>query len=310
MPVAPNHKVVLSSHNRTVNKSTVTSKSSSQNASTHSDENGFNIPTYRFVHRGDFNIEDCTNSLQTHVHSLRPKELIVEIDLPLCSSSNNVDLDVCERSLKLHCLTPKYSLDLPLPYPVRESDSHARFDKKQRRLLVTLVVIQETIQTISASTDIDMEPIDDETSHMNSTTNNDQEQSIEPLPTRSFSAIPFDYKQGHAHVALVLRIKAVDRTSFKLNNDGQHVTIELSSIGSGCYPLYYQLCLDFDQPLTFETNTDANNVTFNNDNVLIVLKKSMSNRKLTQFSSGTYRNEMKVNFVVDVYFLFSSLEFM
>ena len=32
---------------------------------------------------------------------------------------------------------------LPLPYPVRESDSHARFDKKQRKLLVTLAVIKE-----------------------------------------------------------------------------------------------------------------------------------------------------------------------
>ncbi len=141
---AQNHKVVLSSHNRIPNPSPSTAEINPPQTNTpRTDENGFTIPTYRIIHRGEFDMQDCTNALVPQVRSMRPKELLVDIDLPLCASSNNVDLDVCERSIKLQCDSPKYSLDLPLPYPVCESDSHARFDKKQRKLLVTLAVIKE-----------------------------------------------------------------------------------------------------------------------------------------------------------------------
>ena len=40
---------------------------------------------------------------------------------------------------------------------------------------------------------------------------------------------------------LVLYVKNVDKTSLKIENDGQHITIQLSSLGSGFYPLNHQL---------------------------------------------------------------------
>ena len=299
---AQNHKVVLSSHNRTVNSSPSTPAEKSQRNSVRTDENGFTIPGHRIVHRGEFDMQDCSNALVQQVHSMRPKELLVEIDLPLCQSTNNVDLDVCERSLKLHCDAPKYSLDLALPYPVRESDSHARFDKKQRKLLVTLAVIKEATTKVELHEDVDMEQTTEEPEPTSPTSSHQIVPSIETPPVQTYSAIPFDYKQGLVHLALVLQVKNADRTSLKIDNDGQHITIRLASSGSGCYPLSHQLCLDFDQPMTFQCADTATTTTFNDDNVLILLKKSTQNQALTQFFSGVSREDMKVNeFLISCY---------
>ncbi|CAF3406980.1 unnamed protein product [Rotaria sp. Silwood1] len=310
---AQNHKVVLSSHNRAVNPPPPsTNINSSETMKPCTDENGFTIPTYRIIHRGEFDMQDCTNSLVPQVRSMRPKELIVEIDLPLCASSSNVDLDVCERSLKLHCNSPKYSLDLHLPYPVRESDSHARFDKKQRKLLVTLAVIKETPSIIEVDTNIDMKETNEEPTETIPTTTTNEEPT-ETIPTTTATtnelaesiakpanitslSIPFDYKQGLAHLAIVLYVKNVDKTSLKLENDGQHITIQLSSLGSGFYPLHHQLFLDFDEPMVFDTTENSSTITFNDDNVLILLKKTSNDKQLTQFSSGINQEDMKVNY--------------
>ena len=285
-PNAQNHKVVLTSHNRSVDPLPVSSNSKT---TSHTDENGYTIPLYRIIHRGEYDMQDCTNSIVTQVRSMRPKELLVEVDLPLCASTNNVDLDVCERSLKLHCDSPKYSLDLSLPYPVRESDSHARFDKKQRKLLITLAVIKEISTVIEIDSDLEMdEPIE----IIPTATIIEPTMMNNPIPDNvTYSSIPFEYKQGLARVALVLNVKNVDQNSFKLDNDGQYLTIQLISLGSGCYPLHHQLCLDFDESGIFEI---ASSVTFNDDNLLILLKKTASNKTLTQFASGVTREDMKV----------------
>ena len=289
---AQNHKVVLSSHNRNVNTPPTTNLNSMQPNTPCTDENGFTIPTHRIIHRGEFDMQDCSNSLIPQVRSMRPKELLVEIDLPLCASTNNVDLDVCERSLKLHCDSPKYSLDLLLPYPVRESDSHARFDKKQRKLLVTLAVIKETPTIIEIDSHVDMDDVNEDVAEVTPETTTE-----EPMETPSnvtYIAIPFEYKQGLARVALVLYVKNVDENSLKIENDGQHITIRLSSFGAGFYPLHHQLYLDFDEPMLFETAEGASSVTFNDDNVLILLKKTSNNKSLSHFYSGVNCDEMKV----------------
>jgi hypothetical protein len=240
-------------------------------------------------------MQDCATSLAPQVRSMRPKELLIEVELPLCASSNNVDLDVCERSLKLHCDSPKYFLDLSLPYSVRESDSHARFDKKQRKLLITLAVIKETPIMIEIDSNIDMDDDTNEAPGEIIPTTTDEVVSTNETPANiNYTAIPFEYKQGLARVALVLYVKNVDQTSLKLENDGQHLTIQLSSLGSGFYPLHHQLCLDFDEPMLFDTTENASSITFNDDNVLILLKKTSNKKSLIQFSSGVNREDMKV----------------
>ena len=78
---------------------------------------------------------------QISVESTRPKELIVQIELPLCKSSENVVLDIFEKRLYLKSLDPNYLLDLKLPYPIKEGNAKAKFDKSRRCLNVNLPVV-------------------------------------------------------------------------------------------------------------------------------------------------------------------------
>lgn len=73
------------------------------------------------------------------VESTRPKELVVQIELPLCKSSENIILDIFEK--RLYLKTPNYLLDLNLPFPIKESNAKAKFDKSRRFLNVTLPVV-------------------------------------------------------------------------------------------------------------------------------------------------------------------------
>lgn len=69
----------------------------------------------------------------------RPKELIVQIELPLCKSSELLVLDIFEK--RLYLKSPEYLLDLKLPFPIREANAKAKFDKSRRCLNVTLPVV-------------------------------------------------------------------------------------------------------------------------------------------------------------------------
>lgn len=77
------------------------------------------------------------------MNAVIPKELIVEVHLPLLDSSANVQLDVLPRSLSLVCHKPsKYKLDVALPYSVLEDDGNATFDQSTRKLIVRLPVVR------------------------------------------------------------------------------------------------------------------------------------------------------------------------
>jgi hypothetical protein len=57
----------------------------------------------------------------------------------------DIALDVSERSLALKSIKVTkhhYNLEVVLPYPVNSNDGHAKFDKRQKQLIVTLPVIE------------------------------------------------------------------------------------------------------------------------------------------------------------------------
>jgi dynein assembly factor 2 len=105
-------------------------------------ETRFTVPKYTIINRGQSDLQDCVNDRQhTHVGSLRPKEICIEIDLPLCKNVSNVKLDIYEKHLHLESQKPYYRLDIDLPYPVNENDGNAKFDKAKKMLSVTLPVL-------------------------------------------------------------------------------------------------------------------------------------------------------------------------
>lgn len=97
---------------------------------------------FKLVYRGKF---ELLNHMQAEhenvvpVERNRPKELVVEMEFPTLASAAGIDLDVSELALKL--TTKGYEpLDLKLPFPVFEAKGSAKFDKKARKLVVTLPV--------------------------------------------------------------------------------------------------------------------------------------------------------------------------
>ena len=108
-------------------------------------EDKYQTPKYNIIHRGYLDFQDYRAAPDAK-QSLRPKELVVEILLPMIKSASSVDLDVLPKSLKLLSEKPaKYKLDLSLPYEVDDSNGSAKFDKSKNKLVVTLPVVPAKI---------------------------------------------------------------------------------------------------------------------------------------------------------------------
>ncbi|XP_076817103.1 protein kintoun-like [Clavelina lepadiformis] len=102
---------------------------------------GYIEPEYSIMHRGHFDIQNYRLAPDM-VYDTWPKELVINIDLPLLSAANCVNLEIFERRLHLDSVKPaKYKLDFELPYPVAENKGFAKFDKSRHRLTVTLEVL-------------------------------------------------------------------------------------------------------------------------------------------------------------------------
>ena len=98
-------------------------------------------PKYIIRYRSCSDIQDHIILSKDEVLSSRPKELVVEVELPLLDSAAGVDLDVQEQSLSLKKETkPKHYLLVTLPYPVDENQGTAKFDKSRKTLSVSLPV--------------------------------------------------------------------------------------------------------------------------------------------------------------------------
>jgi len=102
-------------------------------------------PHYKIVHRGYFDMLDLSyipGVVSKEASKNRPKELVVEIHLPKLKSAMSLKLDIFERKIILeskedHC---NYKLNVKLDYEVDRNKGNARFDKSQKKLIVTLEV--------------------------------------------------------------------------------------------------------------------------------------------------------------------------
>uniref|UniRef100_A0A1A9WBB2 Protein kintoun n=1 Tax=Glossina brevipalpis TaxID=37001 RepID=A0A1A9WBB2_9MUSC len=119
-----------------------------KNMSIKAKEPEHNVPKYSIKHRRDVDLSECTNELDAKLNITIPRELIVEIELPLLSSSAECQLDVTEKSVFLLSdrAGAKYRLDLQLPYVVDDKEGSARFDIDTRRLIITLPVVQPSTE--------------------------------------------------------------------------------------------------------------------------------------------------------------------
>lgn len=101
------------------------------------------VPEYKIVEQGVFDIADHTTRVGAPAPR-RPRRLNVTVYLDKAKSAADINLDVSERLLVIKP-DPKsdvrYSLELELPYAVNSQKGNARFDAKQRTLVVSLPVV-------------------------------------------------------------------------------------------------------------------------------------------------------------------------
>jgi len=104
----------------------------------------FTTPTYKLIHRKNSDIKDFAHLVES-TDATRPDELVVEIQLPLIKSANDIDVDIDETKLLLTTdpNAAKYKLELKLPYPVNEDGGSAKFDKPKRKLTLVLPVTEK-----------------------------------------------------------------------------------------------------------------------------------------------------------------------
>ena len=149
-------------------------------------EDEFATPKYVIKHRSEVDFQDYRNAPDSSP-SLMPKELVVEVDLPLLKSAAPVDLDIFERRLILKSTEPaKYKLDVVLPYPVDENLGSAKFDKGKRKLCITLPVVRSKVQADVPSVNGHSEHLDQvqangETPHMSGLMNDGAIPQSRPL---------------------------------------------------------------------------------------------------------------------------------
>lgn len=97
---------------------------------------------FQMIYRGKFELMHHMQAEHDNVVPAdrnRPKELVIEVEFPLATSAKGINLDVSETVVRVS--TELYDpLSIPLPFPVVEAKGSAKFDKKQRKLVVTLPV--------------------------------------------------------------------------------------------------------------------------------------------------------------------------
>uniref|UniRef100_A0A3P9HMN5 Protein kintoun n=1 Tax=Oryzias latipes TaxID=8090 RepID=A0A3P9HMN5_ORYLA len=96
-------------------------------------------PIYAVKYRSVIDLQDFRVSRES-ARSLRPKEIVITIDLPLLPTVNGIVVEVEEKRLLLESENPSYRLELNLSYPVDENNGKAKFNKHQRQLTITLPV--------------------------------------------------------------------------------------------------------------------------------------------------------------------------
>lgn len=242
----------------------------------------FTVPNYTIKYRSDVDIQEHGYNMHCKMNAVIPKELIVEIHLPLLNSSVDVVLDVLPRSLKLICHKPsKYKLDINLPYSVLEDEGNATFDQSTKKLIVCLPVVRtepsleyqnnfvsEIENSNSENSELDPavcskencgnELVKDITmnSHKVAITNdlqNGNNCNHITVNNSNVNAVKDDvhYKlPEHEFIfddkcLLMLNVKNVDPKSINVIviNDKNLISGKFHSIGSGFFPIWFAFCL-------------------------------------------------------------------
>lgn len=277
---------------------------------THKSDEGYTIPKFVIKQQRNIDLQDFTYHKDSKQHSAIPSQLVVEISLPLLSSTRDCTLDVQEKFLSLVSEKPaKYKLEIPLPYSVNDLCGNAKFDKSKSKLIVTLPVIRKNLSSENYSLKVDS-GVESEGSGSQSEEecpNLIVELSSSPAPCESappcvskscaeecsffdsslgYILPPYTHNVLDEIVAFTFHVKNTEPGSVQVKNDGNRVYIKFTSIGSGFVPVHYAASLVFDEEIQFE---NASGEAWDNN---VILQLEISGAIPQKFQIGLTEESM------------------
>lgn len=263
-------------------------------------------PKYKVVQRKGVEFHEMTHELDAKINMTIPSEIVVTIDLPMLTTSNEANLDVTSKRLFLCSEKPaKYRLDIPLPYAVSEERGNAKFDKSKRQLIVTLPVVPErrmemrdfqredsgiesdqpTVSEKSEQSDERDSPV-----HELNRSGGENINTNYAKPDVDYILPNFTFNQIDEILAFTLHVKNVDPSSIVIDRRDllNLAHIRFSSIGAGYFPLHYSFCVKFPRTsgcIFKEVSSEAwdNNVIF---------QFELNNYEFNEYEAGLTETEL------------------
>lgn len=244
----------------------------------HITDNGYTIPKYVIKQQKNIDLQEFTYHRESKQYCAIPSQIVIEVNLPLLSSTKECTLDVKEQSLYLISEKPaKYKLNISLPYPVNEECGNAKFDKSLHKLIVTLPVVKKNlVQTNKDSHKIDSglesesnaSQSDEENNNFSnlvtelSSTESKIQEIIEPCTQNrinnffeeslAYTLPKYTYNILDDVVALTFHVKNTEPDSVEVKTDGSKINIKFTSTGSGFVPIHYAATIVFNDNVVFE----------------------------------------------------------
>lgn len=264
------------------------------------DDSEYTIPKYCIKHRHGIDLQEYTENMNARLLATVPSQIVIEILLPLLKTSNAMDLDVTEKTVALICEKPsKYKLNLTLPYPVREDEGNAKFEKDTHKLIITLPVkkeayeaplpIHQNVELVElpehSDSGVDSSPESQENENLSSTDSGDNDKIVvlsesenseitdaECVPTSS-EFLTFFHKdviyekpnfvphRCNNCLIIILTIRNVVSDSLVTDKSDNMFNFKCASIGSGYFTVNYGFCLKICCKIfSFETDIWCNSV--------------------------------------------------
>ncbi|XP_075169750.1 PIH1 domain-containing protein Nop17-like [Haematobia irritans] len=287
----------------------------------------YSTPKYTLTHRHDVDLSQYTHELDAKLHATMPRELVVDIELPLLNSSNECQLDVTDKTVFLLSdrKGAKYRLNVDLPFKVNEKDGTAKFDTDSRHLVITLPVVQPSI-TKQREMHESLLHLNREDSGVESDVLNDDLHScstesspIEELSSASFEEnlqkavkcvetkdegdflkdsvdyqmpTKFDCNVLDNTMAFILQVRNVQEDSIQIKRTDHSVHVQFRSIGSGFYPTYYAFCIQLVEAGTEAKIVNAEAEAWEN-NVILNVHLNQSAEKISSYLAGLDSDSLK-----------------
>ncbi|XP_018561977.1 protein kintoun [Anoplophora glabripennis] len=315
-----------------VNSSPSKKPKKSSRKSSVEDKSVYATPKYVIKHRSHVDIQEFTEHKESKMNAAIPKELIVEINLPLIKSATDITLDVTEKTVQLVSEKPaKYKLNLTLPYNVNESVGNAKFDKDLKKLVVTLPVKRNTNLLLCDCKDdsgVESDQFSPGTPESEEEVSEKQENRqlvSEHKPSEKCTEnssefrtkfldenIHYNLPEFTCHVfeniiAFTLNVKNVDENSVGkfIDSTSSSIHIKFTSIGSSYYPSYYAFFLKFLSHRIDEENTT---IEVWDNNVVLQIHFKTYDKQIKSYLYGVAEENLTEKYVEEPEILNQILE--